>query len=68
MTTKRKPAPKITTTPATHCAALLQSVRQELHDMGVGDDVSINGGDAVEYLGVLLPDIEEALERDGVKT
>jgi hypothetical protein len=49
-----------------NCGALLESVRQELVDMGFGTDRAVNGGDAVEYLGKLLPDIEEALTRDFV--
>jgi hypothetical protein len=68
MKAKSKPTTKTTRKPLSNCAALLQSVRQELRDMGIGDDVSVDGGDAVEYLGKLLPDIGEALERDGVKT
>ena len=41
---------------------LLEAIRQELQDMGVGTDNDINGGDAVEYLGDLYEAISDFLK------
>ena len=47
-----------------NCRALLESVHEELTNMGFNADDSIDGGDFVEYGGKLYVDIGEAIERD----
>ncbi len=50
-----------------NCQALLESVHEELKNMGFDSDDPIDGGDCCEYLGKLFVDVGEALERDGAK-
>lgn len=41
---------------------LLEAIRLELQNLGVGTDEPINGGDAVEYLGELYETISDFLK------
>lgn len=41
---------------------MLEAIRRELQEMGVGADNDINGGDAVEYLGDLYETISNFLK------
>jgi hypothetical protein len=50
-----------------NCQSLLESVHEELKNMGFDSDDPIDGGDCCEYLGKLFVDVGEALERDGAK-
>jgi len=46
--------------------ALFEEIYSDLARMGFGTDESVDGSDAVEYLGKLFIDMQEAFQRDNV--